>query len=295
MSTVYLNGKFIPIEKAMVSVLDRGFLFGDGIYEVIPVYNRSMFRFKEHIQRLTNGLNALRIQSYLNIDDVQSILTTLIDNHHNDNQLIYIQITRGVMSSRAHAIPHDCKPTVFAQTNDLPEVTYDSLRLGIAAVTTEDTRWKNCHIKATSLLANVLLYQYAMENNAEETILIDDGFVTEASISNVFIVKEGVVITAPHSRKILGGITRDLIVELAQKNNIQIQERFISEKELQQADEVFISSSSKEIRPILYLNGIAVNEAKPGPVWDKLIHLFQDYKKAFSCRSKKSLVFSEQA
>ncbi|MBD3610170.1 MAG: D-amino acid aminotransferase [Gammaproteobacteria bacterium] len=273
---VYLNGDFLPLDEAKVSVLDRGFIFGDGVYEVIPVYGNQPFRLEHHLQRLQDSLNAIQINNPLSTNEWKDIITHIIKQNKDggSDQSIYLQITRGV-ARRDHSFPDDTPPTVFVMSTPLNPPEQTLLNSGIDAVTLPDIRWLNCHIKAISLLPNVLFRQQAIDAGATEAILLRDGMATEGAASNLFIVKNDVIITPAKSSKLLPGITRDLIVELAVSNGIQCEERDISETELRNADEIWISSSTKEVMPVVKLDDLEVANGKPGPIWSKMYQLYQ--------------------
>jgi D-alanine transaminase len=277
MSIVYLNGEFLEESKAQVSVLDRGFIFGDGVYEVIPSYGGHPFRIAEHLDRLVSNLTATRIPDPYQRANWIELIDRLIQSNEGVDQSVYLQITRGV-ARRDHAIPKSVTPTIFMMSNPLIEQSEENLNHGIAAITCIDNRWANCHIKAISLLANVLLKQQAIDVNTEEAILIRDGEVTEGTASNVFIVKDNVMITPPKGPRLLPGITRDLILELAQSNHLSCQEGDISETELQNADEIWITSSIKEVIAVTTLNEQPVGNGQPGPMWQQIYAYYQSYK-----------------
>ena len=280
MTYAYLNGSFLPLEEASVSVMDRGFLFGDGVYEVIPVYGKRLFRLAHHLKRLQNSLDAVRICNPLADDEWENILTGLITRNSGSDQAIYLQVTRGVVARRDHAFPEDTPPTVFAMSSPAsPSADIDSVT-GIRAITLEDNRWKHCNIKAITLLPNVLLRQEAIDAGTAEAILIKDGFAIEGAASNVFIVSNGILITPPNGPALLPGITRDLILELAANNAIPYREADIPLDELLTADEIWLSSSTREISPVIRLDDLTVGDGSPGPVWKRMITLYQDYKEA---------------
>ena len=274
---VYLNGEYLPLNEAKVSVLDRGFIFGDGVYEVIPAYGAKPLRFEHHMQRLQDSLDAVRITNPLSNTQWQEILNKLIAEMGSQDQYIYLHITRGV-ASRDHRFPDDTKPTVFVMSSDLHPVDAALLKTGIAAVTLDDIRWQYCNIKAISLLPNILLRQQAVDKGAMEAILIRNGNMTEGAASNVFIVNEGVIKTPPKGKKLLPGITRDLVVELAKSHNMVIEETSITEKEFLSADEIWLTSSTKEILPVTQINQQQVGNGKPGVVWQDMYQKHQDYK-----------------
>ena len=217
MSVVYLNGEYLPLEEAKVSVLDRGFLFADGVYEVIPAYGGRLLRQQEHMNRLQTNLDAIRLDNPLSKGEWNEIFERLLTDNPSEDQSIYLQVTRGVAAKRDHGFPENVTQTVFIMVNKIKAVNKEELRPGISAVTLDDIRWKACNIKSISLLGNILLRQQAHDQNAAEAILINDGKAVEGAASNVFIVKDGVIITPPTSSCLLPGITRDLILELAEK------------------------------------------------------------------------------
>jgi len=271
---VYLNGEYLPLAEAKVSVLDRGFLFGDGVYEVIPAYSGKLFCLEAHLARLNNSLSAIRLSLDLDTEQWLSILEPLLVE--GDAQYIYLQVTRGVAEKRDHAFPEVCQPTVFAMCS--PIVSFPGEK-GVQAMTLDDMRWELCHIKATTLLANILLRQQAVDEGCAEAILIKDGYATEGAASNVFAVIDDVLITPPKNNEILPGITRDVIIELAQANQIAIQEDVISLEALELASEIWLSSSTREILPVTRLDNKPVGDGQVGPVWQAMQALFQEYKR----------------
>jgi len=278
MSIVYLNGAYLPLEDARISVLDRGFLFADGVYEVIPAYGGHLLRLQEHLQRLQSNLDAIRMDNPMSHSEWQAILQRLLDENAGEDQSIYLQVTRGVAATRNHAFPEVVTPTVFVMATQLSKVDKEQLRPGVSAITLDDIRWKACNVKSISLLGNILLRQQAHDKNAAEAILINDGKAVEGAASNVFIVRDGVLITPPTSHCLLPGITRDLILELARNNQMPCEERDISAQELATADEVWLTSSTREIMPVIELDGQPVANGKAGPIWEKMIDIYQQYK-----------------
>ena len=274
----YLNGKFLPLAEARVPVLDRGFIFGDGVYEVIPVYGRALFRLKEHLARLAYSLKSIRLANPHDDAAWRTLLRTLVDRNPWEDQSVYLQVTRGV-APRSHEFPKSpVAPTVLMIANPLRSPTAEQRTQGVAVVTREDYRWRRCDIKSVSLLANCLLRQEAEDAGAAETLLIRDGWVTEASSCNVFLVKDGVIATPPKDNLILPGITYDLVLELAREAGIPADVRRVAATELASADEVWISSSTREVLPVTKIDGRAVGAGKPGPVYARVQQLFQDYK-----------------
>ena len=284
MNIVYLNGSFMPKEEATISVMDRGFLLADGIYEVIPVYSGKLFRLKEHLNRLQRSLDAIRLPSPFTQKEWQTILCELVDKNGGGNQAIYLQVTRGVENIRDHRFPDQVKPTIFVMSNPIAKPTDEDLNHtldntpGISTITTKDIRWDRCDIKSISLLPNILLRQQALDAGAQEALLIKDGYLTEGAASNCFVIKDGVIFTPPKNELILGGITRDLVIELARENQIDCKEEPINEAALNNADEIWISSSTKEIVPVVQLNNKAVGQGVVGPLWRKMAELYIQYK-----------------
>ena len=277
---VYLNGNFIPKEKAYISVMDRGFLFGDGVYEVFPVYNKNIIGLDAHLSRLQDGLDAINIENPYSKDDWENLIKKIITlNIKNVNQAIYLQISRGCDDNRKHTYGK-LNPTIYIQSSLIGPREKNSLLKGKSAITREDIRWLKSNTKATSLLANTLYAQEAKENNAEEAILHRDGIITEASSSNVFIVKDNCIYTPPKGRNILPGITRDITISLAKKLNIKVSETTFSKEQLMEADEVWITSSTREILPITSIDNNAINTGLSGPVWSLIYDQYQLLKTA---------------
>jgi D-alanine transaminase len=280
MTIAFLNGTFLPLEDACVPAMDRGFLFGDGVYEVIPVYGSKLFRLAHHLKRLRNSLDAVRIDNPLSGEEWETMLLELVSRNEGTDQAVYLQVTRGVAAKRDHAFPADTRPTIFAMSTPMAaSVDIDSIT-GATAVTLPDIRWKLCNIKAITLLPNVILRQQAIDAGTAEAILIQDGYATEGAASNLFIVKNGLLITPPNGPALLPGITRDLIIELAANNAIPFREADITEAELFGADEIWLTSSTREISPVTRLDDTVISAGKPGPLWKRMIALYQDYKTA---------------
>ncbi len=275
-SKVYLNGEYLPLSEAKVSVLDRGFLFGDGVYEVVPSYFGHLFRMQDHLDRLQDSLAKIRLQLPYNFEQWMEILSPLLDQ--SKNQSIYLQITRGVAAKRDHAFPKNPIPTVFAMCSEIKP--FAGVETGVKALTMEDSRWEMCNVKATTLLANVLLRQQAVEQGCAEAILHRDGYVTEGAASNLFAVIDGILITPEKTAEILPGITRKVILELAQANKFVLSEEIISLDALQTASEIWITSSTREIIPVVELDKKPVGNGTPGPIFHKINQLFQEYKKS---------------
>lgn len=274
---VYLNGEFTLLSQAKISVLDRGFIFGDGIYEVIPVYARKMFRAEQHLARLFRSLDSVRIKNPHTKSTWLKLIEPVIASHHADDQMVYLQVTRGA-APRSHAFPVDHAPTAFIMTNPLPVPAGNQRTCGVACVSMDDQRWQYCHIKSTSLLGNIFAAQYAAENDAVETILFRDKFLTEASSSNVWIVKNGVVMGPPTDHLILEGIRYGLLQELCEQLHIPFIVTKIARDEVFAADEVILSSATKEVLPVKSIDGKMIGAGRPGPVYLKLYAGYQQAK-----------------
>ncbi len=275
---VYLNGEFLPLQQARISVMDRGFLFGDSIYEVIPAYTGHLFRLPHHLERLNNSLHGIRMQNPMRDSEWSSMLERLVAQNPQQDQSVYLQVTRGAADQRDHTIPDVLDATVFAMASPMHDPDPALARDGTNAITLDDIRWRLCNIKSTALLANVLLKQQAKESGAIESILIRDGNAMEGAASNLFIVSAGELITPPKSNFLLPGITRDLILELAVKHGLTHSERNITEAELRSADEIWLTSSTKEIMPVTTLDHTQVGNGTPGPVYQQMSQLYADYK-----------------
>jgi D-alanine transaminase len=279
---IYLNGEWMPIEQAKIPVLDRGFIFGDGVYEVIPSYSGHPFRLREHLTRLQGSLSAVRIDNPYSLDAWEKLVRDIIARNPWDDQYVYLQVTRGV-APRDHAFPKGVNPTVFLMASPLTTPPAEVRERGVNAVTVLDNRWQRCDIKSTSLLANCLLRQAAVDQNAVESVLLRDGFLTEGSSSNIFVVKNGVILTPPKTNFILPGITYDVVIELARANKLPLEVRPVGENEVRNANELWLTSSTKEVLAITSLDGKPVgsgaNAGKPGPVCTRMHHLYQDFKR----------------
>jgi D-alanine transaminase len=286
---VFLNGKFLPIEEAKVPVLDRGFIFGDGVYELVPVYSRVPFRLDEHLARLERSLAETRIRNPYTRAQWRELIYRLVDAQSFDDQGLYFQVTRGV-AKRDHAFPKDVEPTVFMMSNPLVTPPRELVQKGAAAVTAQDNRWLRCDIKSISLIGNCLLRQLSAEAGAVETILFREGKLTEASASNVFVVKRGVILSPPKSSLILPGITYDVVVELAGANGLPLELRDVTEPEVRGADEIWVSSSSKEVLPVVSLDAVPVGDGRPGPLFGRMYQLYQEFKQKVMRAGKREAV-----
>jgi len=282
MGMVYLNGDYVPLEEARISVLDRGFLFGDGVYEVIPVYGGKSFRLAEHLERLDNSLTAIHLENPLSHEQWGEVLTRVIGDVAG-NQSLYVQVTRGVDSMRNHLFPSaTVQPTVFAMAWEAKPRKPEIARDGISAITLDDVRWLRCDIKSVALLGNVLLRQAAEDAGTEESILIRNGQVTEGSSTNVFLVLNGEILTPPKTNLLLPGITRDLVLDLAREAGMPCAERALTRATLEDADEIWLTSSSREVVAVTRLDDDLVGDGKPGTTWQRMDELFQDYKARLS-------------
>ena len=274
---IYLNGQFMPIEEARIPVLDRGFIFGDGVYELIPVYSRRPFRVQEHLRRLQASLDAIRLPNPHTAAEWGSILHRLIESNEPPDQSLYMHITRGV-AKRDHAFPKDVPATVFLMSNPLVTPPQVQVEQGVRAITAADNRWLRCDIKAIALLPNILLRQQAVDAGCVETVLIRDGWVTEGAASNVFVVSGNRLLAPPKSHLMLPGITYDVILELAAASGIPHEVRPVAEGEMRGAAELWLSSSTKEVLSITQLDGHPVGVGKPGPLFRRMHALYQEYK-----------------
>jgi D-alanine transaminase len=275
----YLNGAYLPLEDARISPLDRGFLYADGAYELMPIYSGRPFRFEAHCARLTRSLGEIRMEDPHTQDEWREIIGDLIGrNGAKVDQYVYWQVTRGAEHGRTHAPLPKIPRTVFAFCAPLPVTSHAALSSGLECITAQDTRWARCDIKSVSLLANVLLRQLSVDANAAETILLKDGELIEASASAVHVVIGGELRSPPNSRKLLPGTTRGVVEELAQRAGVDIRTVTISEAELRAAEEVCLSAATREIQPVTRLDGKLIGGGRPGPVWRKLYDELQRYK-----------------
>jgi len=277
---VHLNGEFMPLAEARVPVLDRGFIFGDGVYEVIPVYSRHAFRLVEHLHRLQKSLDSIRLANPHSDAEWSQLVHDMIERNDGDDQSIYFQITRGV-AKRAHEFPAQVKPTVFMMSTPLLTPPQEQIDHGIACITGTDFRWLMCDVKSVALLGNCLLKQTAVDAGAAEIVLFRDGHLTEAAACNVLVVQDGVLLAPPKDNLILPGITYNVVLELAAANQIPLEMRAASEQEVRAAQEIWITSSTKEVLAVTCLDGAAVGDGKPGPLFRRMHALYQDFKRTF--------------
>ena len=281
---VHLNGAFLPIGEAKISVLDRGFIYGDGVYEVIPVYKRAPFRMAHHLRRLQYSLDGIRLANPKDDAAWDELVRALIARQPFDDQAVYLQVTRGV-AKRDHAFPKGVPPTVFMMSNPLPLPSREQIDRGVAVVTAEDNRWHRCDLKTTSLIGNVLMRQRAADLGAVETVMFRDGWLTEASASNVLVVRAGTIVAPPKDQQILPGITYDAALEFAREAGMPMDIRPVRREEALAADEMWLSSSTKEVLAITTLDGKPFASGVPGPVFRRMYAVFQQHKPAASRRA----------
>lgn len=285
----FLNGEYLPISQARIPVLDRGFIFGDGVYDVAPVYGQRLFRFDEHLARLTRSMSKLRIADPASRDEwlqrCRRLVAATAEATGAQDQVVYFQVTRGV-APRDHVMPTGLTPTVFMMSNPMKPATAEQRHLGVACITARDFRWERGDIKSTSLLGNVMARQMSADQGAIETILFRDGFLTEAAACNVWIVHEGALLGPPRSELVLEGIRVELLHELCEDCGIAYNLRPISEADVRTADEVILSSATKEVLPVTRIDGDGVGHGalrgKPGPVYARLYEAYQEAKKTMS-------------
>jgi D-alanine transaminase len=278
MSEVYLNGDFVPLERATVSVLDRGFLFGDGVYEVIPSYGGHFLGLEPHLNRLAASLSAIRLENPLTRGQWIEILQRLIGPPPAPDQYVYLQVTRGAPQERDHLCPEGVPPTVFAMARVIKPRAAEVATRGVACVTRPDPRWSRCEIKAISLLAAVLMRREAQDEDALETIMIRDGLVTEGSSTNVFVISDDIIATPAKGNLILSGVTRELALGLAAAAGMRFREGPVTAQSLVSADEIWLSSSTREVLPVTRLDGLPVGQGVPGALWRRMDALYQGHK-----------------
>ncbi|HET7650375.1 MAG TPA: D-amino acid aminotransferase [Gammaproteobacteria bacterium] len=278
--TVWLNGRFMPLAEAHISPLDRGFLFGDGVYEVIPVYAGKLFRLAAHLRRLQYSLDAIRLANPHDNATWERVLQELVEKSGAPQQAVYLQVTRGAAEGRDHAFPAGVPATVFAMSTPLEGLPQRLREEGGKVITLSDIRWRRCDIKSIALLGNVLLRQTAIDQACDEAILIQDGYAVEGTASSLFIVHGGVIMTPPKSTELLPSITRDVVLELAEQHKLPFREERIPEPELHAAEEVWLASSTREVYAITELDGQRIGSGKPGPHWRRMYDAFQELKHA---------------
>jgi len=286
MGKVYLNGKYVDQAQAVLPITDRGLLFGDSVYEVIPAYAGIPFRAEQHLKRLQRSLDAIHLKNPLSPGQWEEILERLCSEKAGQDQSIYLQITRGSYEKRSHRIPEHVSPNVIAFSSPITERDPSIASEGIKAITLEDIRWKHCDLKTTNLLPNVLALAEATDKNADDAILIRHGEAKEGTSSNLFIIANSLLITPPDSDQLLPGVTRDLILELARESNIPFAQATINEQDLKDATEIWLTSSTREIAPVVELNGKPVGDGKPGAYWQHMDQLYQAAKQRIRLQAK---------
>lgn len=274
----YFNGDFLPLTEVRISPLDRGFLFGDGVYEVIPVYAGKLFHLPAHLQRLQFSLDGIRLCNPYAVTEWSALLNGLAQKNGSGDQALYLQVTRGADSGRDHGFPHGIPPTVFAMCAPLVPLPATLLEHGAKAITLEDIRWRRCDIKCTALLGNVLLRQAALDQDCSEAVLLRDGYATEGTASSLFIVSGETIITPPKNPDILPSITRDVVLDLAHQNHLPCREQRVPRTELRAAQEIWFASSTREVYAVTQLDGHNVGNGRPGPHWRRMYDLFQRHK-----------------
>jgi D-alanine transaminase len=277
LSICYLNGDFLPLAQARVSPLDRAFLFGDAVYEVVPVYGSRLFRLRQHLDRLNRSLEGIRMAPPLSHTDWAQLCQDLIARNSARDAYLYLQVSRGTELGRNHAWPEGLEPTLFAYLTALEPLPPSFLETGVSAVTSPDTRWARRDIKSTALLANILLKKLSADAGAFETILLENGELTEGSSTTVHVVKDGVIHTPANGHHILPGTTRDVVTELASRLNVRAQSIRVSEAELRAADEIWLAFSTRGVLPVTMLDRVAVGTGKPGPLFRRVNAAFDDY------------------
>ncbi|MEW9899117.1 D-amino acid aminotransferase [Chitinivorax sp. PXF-14] len=275
---IYLNGKFMPIQDASISPLDRGFLFGDGVYEVVPVYSRHLLRLDEHLSRLEASLASVKIANPHSRDEWRSLIRQAVAKQGFDDQSVYIQVTRGAGPNRDFPFPPTARQTAMIYPMPLVTPSAEVKAAGVSAITHEDFRWLRCDIKSIALLANVLLRNEAIAAGCAETVLFRDGWLSEGAASNIFVVRDGIMLSPPKSHLMLSGITYDLVLELAARHGLPHEVRAVSEAEVRTADELWMTSSTREVLAITTLDGQAIGNGRPGPVNARMDTLYQAYK-----------------
>lgn len=275
---VYLNGEYLPLSEARVPVLDRGFLLGDGIYEVIPVYRKLPFRQEEHIARLERSLSEVRITNPMERTEWDTLIDTLVSRHPEPYQAVYLHVTRGV-APRQHEFPVGVRPTVFGMSFPFTPPSPESIGNGLRAISLPDERWLRCHIKSTALLGNVLARQSAVESGANEAILFRNDILTEGAAANIWVVKAGRLLAPVRNNLILEGIRYELLLTLAERCNIPVEIRDIQRTEVESADELLLTAATREVQPITRLDGKPVGDGQPGPIFAQLFAAYQDAKR----------------
>ena len=278
----HLDGTFLPVAEARLSPLDRGFLFGDGVYEVIPVYAGRLFHLRAHLQRLQHSLDGIRLKNPHDDAGWSSLLQTLVDKNGGGDQAVYLQITRGADTGRDHVFPARVPATVFAMSSPLAPLSEELRTRGARVVMIQDIRWQRCDIKCTALLGNVLLRQQAADAGCHEGILLRDGHATEGTASSLFVMQDGVLVAPPDGPELLPSITRDVVLQLAEHIHLPARRDRLPVDALGRADEVWLASSTREVYAVTQIDGRPVRDGTPGPQWRRMYALFQEHKQELS-------------
>lgn len=276
---VYLNGEYSDIADARISVLDRGFLFGDGVYEVIPVFGNRPLRCDDHLRRLQHSLDRISLNNPMDDDAWKREFDRLLEKNPGEDRAIYLQVSRGACPVRDLSIKPDYPPTVFMMVLAVNRIDLETVSAGICAITIEDFRWDACDIKSTSLVANVMLKQQAAVAGVDDAILVKHGYVTEGTASNVFLVKDNSLVTPQTGHKLLSGITREMVIDIAEENRIPVIQRPIKQDELFLADEIWLTSSTREIAPVVRLDDRIISKGVAGPMWKRMMEWYQQQKR----------------
>jgi len=274
----HLNGRFLPLAEAHLSPLDRGFLFGDGVYEVIPAYGGRLFHLPGHLKRLQHSLDGIRLKNPLNDPEWSALLKELVTKNGGGDQAVYLQVSRGADVGRDHGFPAKAPATVFAMSSPLDPLPDELKHRGARVITLQDIRWQRCDIKCTALLGNVLLRQQAIEAGCHEGLLLRNGHVTEGTASGLFIVEDGVLVTPPDSPELLPSITRDVVLMLAARIHMPMRRDVIPIGALERAEEIWLVSSTREVYAVTSVDGRPVRDGKPGVQWQRMYALFQEHK-----------------
>jgi D-alanine transaminase len=278
LATAHLDGRLLPLKEARLSPLDRGFLFGDGVYEVIPAYGGRLFHLPAHLRRLQYSLDGIRLKNPHSDADWTALLKALVEKNGGGDQAVYLQVSRGTPADRDHSFPAGTAPTVFAMSSPLAGLSQELKTQGAKTITLDDIRWQRCDIKCTALLGNVLLRQKATEAGCHEGLLLRNSHVTEGTASGLFIVEDGVLVTPPDSQELLPSITRDVVLMLAARIHMPMRRDVIPVGALERAEEIWLVSSTREVYAVTSVDGRPVRDGKPGVQWQRMYALFQEHK-----------------
>ncbi|HEY3645247.1 MAG TPA: D-amino acid aminotransferase [Gammaproteobacteria bacterium] len=276
--TAHLDGRLLPLAEARISPLDRGFLFGDGVYEVIPAYGGRLFHLPAHLKRLQHSLDGIRLKNPHGDADWTALLKALVEKNGGGDQAVYLQVSRGAPENRDHSFPAGTAPTVFAMSSPLAGLPQELKTQGAKTITLDDIRWQRCDIKCTALLGNVLLRQKATEAGCHEGLLVREGHVTEGTASSLFVVEDGVLVTPPDGPELLPSITRDVVLQLAERVRLPVRRGRIPVGALERAEEVWLASSTREVYAVTSIDGKPVRDGGPGVAWQRMYNLFQEHK-----------------